>query len=76
MSFVFKEIAKKALASFPGLKLAGLDLLCPDIYAHNPEYVILEVNSNPGLTMHHFPAIGQPENVAQYVCDVMFPNWF
>jgi len=76
MPSIFKDISQKALASFPGLKLAGLDLLCNDIYSPNPQYVILEVNSNPGLTMHHFPAIGQPENVAQYVCDVMFPNWF
>lgn len=73
---LFKDIAIKTLACFPGLKLAGLDLLCPDIYAIDPEYVILEVNSNPGLTMHHYPAIGNSENVAQLVCDVMFPNWF
>lgn len=72
----FKKLALKTLSSFPGLKLAGLDVLCPDIHAQNPDYVILEVNSNPGLTMHHFPAVGQAENVAQLVCDVMFPNWF
>lgn len=72
----FKNLAIQTLAAFPGLKLAGLDVLCPDIHAKNPEYVILEVNSNPGLTMHHYPAIGVPENVAQLVCDVMFPEWF
>lgn len=72
----FKHLAIQTLSAFPGLKLAGLDVLCPDIYAQNPEYVILEVNSNPGLTMHHYPAIGTSENVAQLVCDVMFPEWF
>lgn len=76
MPSFFKEIAVKTLSSFPGLKLAGLDVLCPDIFSEHPEYVILEVNSNPGLTMHHYPAIGSPENVAQLVCDVMFPQWF
>lgn len=76
MPKVFKDIAIKCLSCFPGLAIAGLDLLCPDIYAKNPKYVILEVNSNPGLTMHHYPAIGESENVAQLVCDVMFPNWF
>ena len=76
MPSFFKELAIKTLASFPGLKIAGLDVLCPDISSDNPEYVILEVNSNPGLTMHHYPAIGLPENVAQLVCDVMFPKWF
>jgi D-alanine-D-alanine ligase-like ATP-grasp enzyme len=72
----FKELALKTLSIFPGLKLAGLDVLTTDIKSKNPEYVILEVNSNPGLTMHHYPAIGKDENVAQLVCDVMFPNWF
>lgn len=72
----FKNLALKTLNCFPGLKLAGLDVLCPDIFASNPEYRILEVNSNPGLTMHHYPAIGEKENVAQLVCDVMFPDWF
>lgn len=76
MPSFFKELAIKTLSSFPGLKIAGLDVLCPDIWSKNPEYVILEVNSNPGLTMHHYPAIGLPENAAQLVCDVMFPQWF
>ncbi len=75
-SSFFKNLAMQTLSVFPGLKIAGLDVLTPDIKAENPEYMILEVNSNPGLTMHHYPAIGKPENVAQLVCDVMFPNWF
>lgn len=76
MPVFFKQLAMKTLSCFPGLKLAGLDVLCPDIFADNIQYKILEVNSNPGLTMHHYPAIGTKENVAQLVCDVMFPDWF
>lgn len=76
MPIFFKDLALQTLNCFPGLKLAGLDVLCPDIFADNPQYRILEVNSNPGLSMHHYPAIGDKENVAQLVCDVMFPGWF
>ena len=72
----FKNLSLKTISCFPGLKIAGLDVLCPDIYADEPQYVILEINSNPGLSMHHYPAIGKKENVAQLVCDVMFPDWF
>lgn len=72
----FKNLALNTISCFPGLKMAGIDVLCPDIYQENPEYRILEINSNPGLTMHHFPAFGDSENVAQLVCDVMFPDWF
>lgn len=72
----FKELALQTISCFPGLKMAGLDILCPDIYNIHPEYVILEINSNPGLTMHHLPAVGKSEDVAQLVCDVMFPDWF
>lgn len=72
----FKDLAIKIVKCFPGLKVAGLDMLCDNIYDKNPKYVILEVNSNPGLTMHHYPAIGEPENVAQYVLNIMFPGWF
>lgn len=76
MPIFFKELSFKILSIFPNLKLAGLDILCEDIYAENPKYIILEVNSNPGLTMHHYPAYGESENVAKYVCDVMFQDWF
>ena len=72
----FKELALNTLSCFPGLKLAGLDVLCNDIFSPNPQYQILDINSNPGLTMHHYPAIGKAENVAKMVADVMFPNWF
>ena len=58
------------------IKNFNLRMHIADIFSDNPEYVILEVNSNPGLTMHHYPAIGTPVNVAQYVLDIMFPNWF
>lgn len=72
------NIAKKALASFPGLPCVGLDILCKDISKDITEndYVIIEVNSSPGLAMHTYPSFGMPENVAEKLANVMFPDFF
>lgn len=71
-------IAKKALASFPGLPCLGLDLLCEDItiLLNNKNYVIIEANSSPGLAMHTYPSIGKSRNVADMWVNIMFPNFF
>jgi glutamate--cysteine ligase len=76
MPIFFQQLAWKILKSFPQLKLAGIDMLSNNIYDENPLYTILEVNSNPGLTMHHYPGVGKEEPVASYVAKVMFPDWF
>lgn len=69
----FKSLAIRVLGCFKGLPLAGLDMLCEDIHAKTPNFVIIEVNSNPGLSMHVLPAIGTPEEVGPYVAKVMVP---
>ena len=69
------NIAKKCLASFPGLCVAGIDLITPDISKPGP-YVVLEVNSSPGLSMHLFPNEGAPQPVAKYMVKAMFANFF
>lgn len=70
------EIAKEALAAFEGLPCLGVDFLTPDITVDQGRvgYAIIEANANPGLAMHHMPAIGQPRNVSGYLADVMFPD--
>lgn len=70
-----KLLAAKALACFPGLPVAGLDLLCEDITQplNDQNYTIIEINSNPGLAMHTYPSEGQSQNVVQYLLNVMFP---
>ena len=72
-------IAKKALACFDGLPCLGIDFIARSIAERaspdNP-YSIIEVNANPGLAMHHMPAIGQPRDVAKYLADAMFENLF
>lgn len=76
MPVFFKQLAWKILKSFPQLKLAGIDMLSNNIDDENPLYTILEVNSNPGLTMHHYPGVGKEEPVASYLAKIMFPDWF
>jgi cyanophycin synthetase len=71
-----KELAMKTLACFPGLPVAGLDMLCEDPTQplNNSNYVIIEINSNPGLAMHTYPTKGKSRDVAQLLLDVMFPE--
>jgi cyanophycin synthetase len=72
-----KELAIKTLACFPGLPVAGLDMLCEDPTKElsNDNYVIIEINSNPGLAMHTYPTKGKSRDVAQLLLEVMFPDW-
>lgn len=72
------KIAKQALAAFPGMPCVGLDILCKDITnsVGKDDYVIIEVNSSPGLAMHTYPSYGMPENVAEKLANVMFPDFF
>lgn len=65
------EIAKRALSQFPGLPYAGVDIITKSISAFSPDYVVLEVNSNPGVHMHERPAEGKSQPVARYVADMI-----
>lgn len=69
------ELAKRTLAVFPGMPYAGIDFLCsnPEVDVLRSKISILEVNSNPGLTMHMRPAFGKSRNVAAFVADILFP---
>lgn len=72
-------ISKRALAAFEGLPCLGVDLVVPDIAREvgegNP-CAVIEVNSNPGLAMHRFPAQGRARDVARFLVDAMFPTLF
>lgn len=70
------SIARRALAAFEGLPCLGIDFLTPDIAADQTRtpHAIIEVNANPGLAMHHMPAIGAPRNVAAHLADILFPS--
>lgn len=70
------EIGKRVLDSFPGLPYVGIDFMTKDISLVQTEdsYRVIEVNTVPGLQMHHRPAIGKSQNVASYIVDLMFPE--
>jgi cyanophycin synthetase len=69
------SIAKKVLKIFD-LPVVGIDYITGDISqkASFDNYRIIEVNSNPGVAMHHYPAKGKSVNVARMLSRVMFPK--
>ncbi|MDI5933047.1 hypothetical protein [Halomonas kalidii] len=63
-----KALTVAAVAAIPGLELAGVDIMldreAPD---ERQAACVLEINTNPGIGGHHFPAVGQPRNVARAI---------
>ena len=64
-----KEIVRKAIKSIPGLRVCGVDVLI-----NNNDINILEINTHPMLSMHHFPWQGEKHDVIGKVIDAMFPK--
>lgn len=62
----YLEVAARSIMSVPGLPIAGVDIMAHDFSAPaDPEnYIIVEINSQPGIGAHHFPAHGRARNVA------------
>lgn len=65
------ELAERACRAIPGLYLAGLDMLLPREGEGNQPYV-LEINSSPMISGHHFPWVGPERDVAGMLLDAMF----
>ena len=70
------EIAKQALACFPGLPYAGIDFMTSDISLpqSNGSYRIIEVNPEPGIGMHLAPWKGKRRELAKWIADMIFPE--
>lgn len=70
------EIAVKAINSIPGLLYGGVDFMTKDIAKpqNSGSYIIVEMNSSPGIDLHHFPFKGKQRNVAAEVIDIIFPE--
>lgn len=64
------ELAVDAVRAIPGLGLAGVDLLAPDI-ASADGAVVLEVNVQANIRVHNCPAYGRPRDVAGAIIDEM-----
>lgn len=67
----WNDIVKNVQGAFSGCIHFGVDLLVKDI-SLPPEgqvWAISEVNTNPDIAMHHFPASGEPRDAAGVLID-------
>ncbi|MBN2101126.1 ATP-grasp domain-containing protein [Candidatus Dojkabacteria bacterium] len=68
----YKNLAIKA-SKVLNLKLAGVDLITPDITDPSKKHALNEINHDPGLRIHYLPTEGEPSEVAipiqQYILD-------
>ncbi len=61
------------LAKAMGLRVAGVDIISGDISKSLKEgsSAVIEVNSNPGIRMHHFPIKGTAVNAAAEILNLL-----
>jgi cyanophycin synthetase len=62
-----KDLAIKATKALQ-MKIAGVDILF-DEKSKIP--YVLEINDTPGIDIHHYPVIGESQNVAQDIADFL-----
>lgn len=67
------DLAQEASKQIPGLRLAALDLLLPRRDGDGAP-LVLEINANPMISMHHLPWEGAPRNAAGAILAAMFPT--
>lgn len=69
----YSEIAIKAVQT-TGLKIAGVDIITPDITNPNVKFAINEVNHDPGLRIHYMPDEGEVADVAVPILQYILNN--
>ena len=72
-----KKIAVKAVRSIPGLTYAGIDIMVNKNISEKltkKNYIIVEMNSSPMISMHHFPYEGKSRNIAEEIINLLFPE--
>jgi D-alanine-D-alanine ligase-like ATP-grasp enzyme len=69
----YKELAIACVKAVPELRVGGVDIIIRDFDSGSIENncTILEINHNPMLSMHHFPWIGKPRDVAKTVVGIL-----
>lgn len=69
----YLQAAADAVRAVPGLAVAGVDILVRDfdVKAAPDNYIIVELNSQPGIGAHHFPMKGRAHNIAGAIVDQM-----
>jgi D-alanine-D-alanine ligase-like ATP-grasp enzyme len=68
----FLDVAARAVAAFPGLDVAGVDLIAHDFTqpATGQNYIVCEMNNRPGIGSHHFPMHGAPRDAAAAIVEL------
>lgn len=71
-----KKIAVRTIKAIPGLAYAGIDYLTTDVTKrpNKNNYIIIEVNDSPMISMHHIPYEGKSRNAAAAIIDQLFPE--
>lgn len=69
-----KRVAEEAALAVPGLDIVGIDMIAINHSeeASEDNYIIVEVNSRPGIGGHHYPTYGAPRNVARDIALSVF----
>ena len=72
----FTPIAVRARKAVFDAAYAGIDLLAEDIAKapHEQRWMVIEVNTNPDVALHHFPCEGVPRNAAGAILEHLFPE--
>ncbi|MDZ5077004.1 hypothetical protein [Nesterenkonia sp. HG001] len=70
-----REAAVAAVAAFPGLHTAGVDVLIDHDEAHSTtSYAVLELNAHPQIGVNMYPTEGRGADVPRHILDVHFPD--
>lgn len=72
MHETYKKIAEKAAKSVEA-KFCGVDMIVKNMHqaANSSNHSTIEINFNPALQMHEFPAEGKKRNTAKIVLDIL-----
>lgn len=72
-----KKLAVATIRSIPGLAYAGIDFMTNQEISEKPlknQYIIIEVNDSPMISMHHYPYEGKERDAAGAIIDILFPG--
>lgn len=69
---IYKEIAVRAAKS-ANVVFCGVDIMINDIKNENPEgnYAVIEINFNPAIHIHCYPAVGKNRKIGDRILDVL-----
>lgn len=69
---VYKDIAVKAAKS-ANVTFCGVDIMIDDIKNENPKgnYAVIEINFNPAIHIHCYPAVGKNRKIGDKILDVL-----